>query len=68
MLQPRLLALKSAVPPYTIEQPDVAKRAAQLFSKVRDIERFMPVFVNTGIAALHRQRRGPSGKSGARAS
>jgi alkylresorcinol/alkylpyrone synthase len=49
MLQPRLLALKSAVPPYTIEQPDVAKRAAQLFSKVRDIDRFMPVFVNTGI-------------------
>ena len=46
---PRLLALKSAVPPYTIEQPDVAKRAAHLFSKVRDIERFMPVFVNTGI-------------------
>ncbi|HEY5337003.1 MAG TPA: type III polyketide synthase [Rhizomicrobium sp.] len=49
MQSPRLLALKSAVPPYTIEQPDVAKRAAQLFSKVRDIERFMPVFVNTGI-------------------
>jgi alkylresorcinol/alkylpyrone synthase len=49
MLQPRLLALNSAVPPYTIEQPEVAIRAAQLFSKVRDIERFMPVFVNTGI-------------------
>jgi alkylresorcinol/alkylpyrone synthase len=49
MQQPRLLALKSAVPPYIIEQPEVAKRAAQLFSKVRDIERFMPVFTNTGI-------------------
>jgi alkylresorcinol/alkylpyrone synthase len=48
-MQPRLLALKSAVPPYTIEQPDVAVRAASLFSRVRDIDRFMPVFANTGI-------------------
>src|SRR6202012_4090325 len=49
MQQPRLLALSSAVPPYTIEQPDVAVRAAQLFSKTRDIERLLPVFANTGI-------------------
>jgi alkylresorcinol/alkylpyrone synthase len=49
MQLPRLLALKSAVPPYTIEQTDVAVRAAQLFSKTRDIERLMPVFANTGI-------------------
>src|ERR1700744_6791045 len=49
MLQPRLLALSAAVPPYAIEQPEVAIRAAQLFSKVRDIERLMPVFANTGI-------------------
>jgi alkylresorcinol/alkylpyrone synthase len=48
-MQPCLLALKSAVPPYKIEQPDVAKRAAQLFSNVRDIDRFLPVFANTGI-------------------
>ena len=44
-----MLALSSAVPPFTIEQSDAATRAGQLFSKVRDIERFMPVFVNTGI-------------------
>jgi len=49
MQYPRLLALTSAVPPYTIDQSDAATRAAQLFSKVRDIERFVPVFVNTGI-------------------
>jgi alkylresorcinol/alkylpyrone synthase len=48
-MQPCLLALKSAVPPYKIEQPDVAIRAAQLFSNVRDIDRFLPVFANTGI-------------------
>src|ERR1700761_1384248 len=49
MQQPRLLALKSAVPSYTIDQSDASARAAQLFSKVRDIERLMPVFANTGI-------------------
>lgn len=49
MQQPRVLALKSAVPPYTIEQPEVAIRAAQLFERARDIDRLLPVFVNTGI-------------------
>jgi alkylresorcinol/alkylpyrone synthase len=47
--QPRLLALKTAVPPYVLEQPEVSKRAASLFAKTRDIERLMPVFENTGI-------------------
>src|ERR1700712_5320987 len=48
-MQPRLLALKSAVPPYVLEQPDVSVRAQALFKGGRDITRLMPVFENTGI-------------------
>src|SRR5476651_1343752 len=48
-MKPRLLALASAVPPYTLDQSDVARRAAQLFQGRRDIARLMPVFENTGI-------------------
>ncbi|HXC56479.1 MAG TPA: hypothetical protein VNU97_14370 [Rhizomicrobium sp.] len=48
-MQPRLLALKSAVPSYVLEQPDVAIRAGALFQKSRDMARLMPVFENTGI-------------------
>ncbi|HEX3808082.1 MAG TPA: hypothetical protein VHW02_00145 [Rhizomicrobium sp.] len=48
-MRPRLLALKSAVPPYAIDQPDVAERARTLFAGRGDIERLMPVFINTGI-------------------
>jgi alkylresorcinol/alkylpyrone synthase len=48
-MKTRLLALKSAVPPFPIDQSAAADRAGQLFQKVRDIERFMPIFVNTGI-------------------
>ena len=46
---PRLLALKSAVPPYTLNQSDVSVRAAQLFQGRKDITRLLPVFENTGI-------------------
>jgi alkylresorcinol/alkylpyrone synthase len=46
---PRLLALKSAVPPYALDQTDVCVRAAQLFQDRRDITRLLPVFENTGI-------------------
>lgn len=46
---PRLLALKSAVPPYVLDQCAVSLRAAELFQKQRDISRLMPVFENTGI-------------------
>jgi len=45
----RLLALKSAVPPYTLDQTDVSVRAAELFQNQRDITRLLPVFENTGI-------------------
>lgn len=48
-MKPRLLALATAVPPYTLDQTDVARRAAQLFEGRRDIARLMPVFENTGI-------------------
>jgi alkylresorcinol/alkylpyrone synthase len=49
-MQPRLLALKSAVPPFVLDQSDVAVRAAALFEGKRDMTRLMPVFENTGIA------------------
>ena len=48
-MQARLLALKSAVPPYVLEQKDVVVRAGQLFGERRDVERLMPIFTNTGI-------------------
>jgi alkylresorcinol/alkylpyrone synthase len=48
-MQARLLALKSAVPPYILEQKDVVIRAGQLFGERRDVERLMPIFTNTGI-------------------
>jgi alkylresorcinol/alkylpyrone synthase len=48
-MQPRLLALKTAVPPYALDQTDVSVRAGALFQKSRDIARLMPVFENTGI-------------------
>ena len=48
-MRPRLLALKSAVPPYVIAQTDAAQYARNLFSEVRDMARLYPVFDNTGI-------------------
>jgi len=48
-MQTRLLALKSAVPPYVLEQKDVVVRAGQLFGERRDVDRLLPVFTNTGI-------------------
>ncbi len=50
-MPPRLLALKSAVPPFVLDQADVSRRAAALFeARRRDMARFLPVFENTGIA------------------
>ena len=48
-MRPRLLALKSAVPPFVIAQADAAAYARSLFAQVRDIARLIPVFENTGI-------------------
>lgn len=49
MMTPRLLALKSAVPPFALEQADVTARAERLFAGRKDIARLLPVFENTGI-------------------
>jgi len=49
-MQSHLLALKSAVPPYVLNQTDVQARAGALFEGRRDMTRLMPVFENTGIA------------------
>jgi alkylresorcinol/alkylpyrone synthase len=49
-MHPRLVALKSAVPPFVLDQSEVAERARQLFREGKDITRLMPVFENTGIA------------------
>jgi alkylresorcinol/alkylpyrone synthase len=48
-MQPRLLALQTAVPAFTLDQTDVAVRAGQLFGERKDIARLMPLFINTGI-------------------
>jgi alkylresorcinol/alkylpyrone synthase len=49
-MRPRLLALKTAVPPHVIAQNQAAQYAKSLFAQVRDIGRLIPVFENTGIA------------------
>lgn len=46
---PRLLALKSAVPPYALDQSVVSERVRVQFSGRPDVERLLPVFANTGI-------------------
>jgi alkylresorcinol/alkylpyrone synthase len=48
-MAPHLLAVKSAVPPYTIDQSMAAAHARTLFAGRRDIDRMMPIFINTGI-------------------
>jgi len=48
-MKPRLLALRSAVPPYMLDQSDVFVRAAKLFQGRQDIARLLRVFANTGI-------------------
>jgi len=52
-MQPRMLALKTAVPPYILDQSDIAGHAARLFSGRKDIGRLMPMFANTGIEKRH---------------
>ena len=48
-MRPRLLALRTAVPPYVLDQSDVLVRAAKLFQSRQDITRLLRVFANTGI-------------------
>ena len=46
---PRLLAVATAVPPYPLDQNDVVERVKLLFGRSPDIDRLLPVFLNTGI-------------------
>jgi alkylresorcinol/alkylpyrone synthase len=46
---PRLLALATAVPPYTLDQDDVIERVKRLFARSEHFERLLPVFANAGI-------------------
>jgi alkylresorcinol/alkylpyrone synthase len=49
-VDPRLLAVSTAVPPHLLRQADVRQRVqAVLGPRSRDIERLMPVFENSGI-------------------
>ena len=49
-MQPRILAIETAVPPYALDQKDVAQRVEYLFGGHPDIQRMLPVFENSGIA------------------
>src|SRR2546430_648355 len=46
---PRLLAVATAVPPYPLDQNDVVERVKLLFGRLPDLDRLLPVFLNTGI-------------------
>jgi alkylresorcinol/alkylpyrone synthase len=46
---PRLLAIGTAVPPYPLDQNDVVERVKLLFGRSPDLDRLLPVFLNTGI-------------------
>lgn len=45
----RLAAIATAVPPYALDQDDVARRVQVQFSDSAVVERLMPVFANAGI-------------------
>jgi alkylresorcinol/alkylpyrone synthase len=46
---PRLLAVTTIVPQYPLEQEDVIERVKLLFGRSPDLDRLLPVFLNTGI-------------------
>jgi alkylresorcinol/alkylpyrone synthase len=45
----RLLAVATAVPPYPLDQNDVTERVKLLFGRAPDLDRLLPVFLNTEI-------------------
>ncbi len=45
----RLASIATAVPPFVLEQQDIAARVRAQFSQSSVVERLMPVFANTGI-------------------
>ena len=48
-MMPRIAALATAVPPYSLDQDDVARRVQIQFGQSALVKRLMPVFANTGI-------------------
>jgi alkylresorcinol/alkylpyrone synthase len=46
---PRLLAVATTVPPYPLDQDDVVERVKLLFGPSPDLDRLLPIFLNTGI-------------------
>jgi alkylresorcinol/alkylpyrone synthase len=46
---PRLRAIATMVPPYPLDQDDVVERVKLLFGSSPDLDRLLPVFLNTGI-------------------
>ncbi len=46
---PRLFAVATAVPPYPLDQDDVIERVKFLFGRAPDLDRLLPIFLNTGI-------------------
>ncbi len=46
---PRVCAVATAVPPYPLDQNDVIERVKLLFGRSPDLDRMLPVFLNTGI-------------------
>lgn len=46
---PRLHAVATTVPPYPLDQDDVVERVKLLFGRSPDLDRLLPVFLNTGI-------------------
>jgi alkylresorcinol/alkylpyrone synthase len=49
LMQPRLLAIKTAVPPFVLSQKDVVATAKELFSNSPEVLRLLPVFENAAI-------------------
>src|SRR5882672_10328166 len=52
-LGPNIVALATAVPPYRLDQDDIAAFAEPLFGRSVDFEHLRPVFGNTGIQGRH---------------
>ena len=46
---PRIASIATAVPPYVLEQSDVARRVHAMFENEALVQRLMPVFENSGI-------------------
>ncbi len=51
---PRILSLATALPPHRLDQEEALSVARALFEpRMRDFDRLMPVFANTGIKTRH---------------